>query len=222
MRVTVFVVLLLLALAALVIGPIMGDQSRDGDFGWLWWIAGAFVLGGIATAVLSVPAVLWYVVAWAGLAVVAGVFQGFGLLIEVAGDFPAASSAGGFVLGGLFLIGAPVAALTGHPWWALIGLVLAVNAIGLPALWLLEDGDLAERRAWAVVIAAGSALAVVGLALTVLGPWTALTVGGNVFPRVLGALTCVFFGGSGLWGVTVVVSLYRRNYPARPVGGRRR
>src|SRR4051812_39978022 len=89
---TVVVVLVLLpaAVFTFAMGPIMGDQLPDGDRSWLWWILASFVLGGLATATLSVRGVLWYVVVWGGVVVLTALVGGLALLFEIAGDSPGA------------------------------------------------------------------------------------------------------------------------------------
>lgn len=213
--VVVFLVLLLAAVFTLVMGPIIGDQLPDGDRSWLWWILASFVLGGLATATLSVRAVLWYVVVWGGVVVLAALGQGLALLVELAGDFAGAFGLGGLLLGGVFLSASFVAALTGHQWWSLIGLVAALSAVGLSSLLLLEDDpSLSVRLASTVAAIGGPGVAVVAAALIVLGPWVALTVDGAVIPRVFGALMCVALGGIGLQSATWVITLHLESRPA--------
>lgn len=199
-----FLVLLLAALAALIIAGFYAEDGPSGDYTWAWWILGAFVLGGGATALANVRGLLWYLAVWGAIAVLVGVVQGITGLVALAEDHPWGFGIGALVFSALALIGAIPLRHTGHPWLELIAVGAAACVAGFAALTILADFDnaLTDRGNTAVAAVGTLVAGVGGVALLVQGPL-------NADGRIGSAAGIVLLGLAAVTAAAMVVITYR-------------
>ncbi|MCO8271674.1 hypothetical protein M1L60_13845 [Actinoplanes sp. TRM 88003] len=191
-----------------------GEQSAPGDWSFLWLLGAAFVLGAAATAVLSVRAVLWYALVWAGFAAAGALLGGLGLLVDLAEDFPVPIALAGFAVTGAALVGALLLAVNARPWTALIVLTAAAAVGGLSAVLALEEAylDLTARQNLIVAVAGTTLAGGGGLALLTLAPITAAHASDwSILQRLAAGGLFVGLGGAALYLPGVVVHLWRES-----------
>lgn len=213
-RAIAFAVLLILATFVSTAGFILGDQSRDDDRSWMLWEAAAWLMLGVAIAVVSIVAAFWYVVASAGLALAYVGLWGLAQLVQLAIESPLPGGLGGAGAGLICLAGAVLGGVDGRPRLALLAFGAATLLTGLAALLVVAEGrsQLKPRQAM-IVAAAGTAVpAACGLALLVLGPLIALNTSGSVALRAVGGAVSAIVGGLGICLAGAVLAIYRKAY----------